>query len=464
MATLDLGVKGFSKKEGLLTSTLRVPPQNIEAERNLLGGLLMEDGALLKVVDILEPEYFYKEAHGIIYAAILDLFERNEPHDIVTVHNHLKSKRLLDKVGGAVYLAELTDTLPLGPNIVHYAKIIRDKAILRRLIEKTSEILNHCFEEAGDVDEILEAAETSIFEVTQTKIRQNFAPLSSVLCSTVEKVERLYNRKELITGVPTGFIELDKMTAGLQPSDLIIIAGRPSMGKTALALNIAQHAALHHGIPVAIFSLEMASEQLVLRMLSSEAKVDAHKLRTGFLPDKDWPRITAAADTLSDAPIFIDETPAITVTDMRAKARRLKMENGLGLVLVDYLQLMRSRAGAERREQEISEISRSLKAMAKELQVPVVALSQLNRNVEARPNKRPQMSDLRESGAIEQDADLIAFIYRDEVYNKSEDNPNKGIAEIIVAKQRNGPTGTVKLAFISKYSSFENLSTRPDEF
>lgn len=465
---MDVALRGFPGRERPdpqpYTGGLRVPPQNVEAERSLLGGLLTEDGALLKVLEILEPEFFYKEAHKIIYNAILDLFERNEPQDLVTVHNHLKSKGLISKVGGAAYLAELTDTLPLGPNIVHYARIVRDKAILRKLIEKSAEILNYCFDESGDVDEILEAAETGIFEITQAKIRQNFSPLSSVLVKAVEKVERLYNRKELITGVPTGFIELDKMTAGFQPSDLIIIAGRPSMGKTAFALNIAQHAALHHGVPVAVFSLEMASEQLVLRMLSSEAKVDAHKLRTGFLPEKDWPRITQAAGHLSEAPIFIDETPAITVTEMRAKARRLKMEQGLGLVVVDYLQLMRSRAGAERREQEISEISRSLKAMAKELQVPVVALSQLNRNVEQRPNKRPQMADLRESGAIEQDADLIAFIYRDEVYNRSEDNPNKGMAEIIVAKQRNGPTGTVKLAFVARYSSFENLTQRPEEF
>jgi len=450
------------EKERSRVETLRIPPHSLEAERCVLGGVLLEDRTILNIVEILKPEDFYKEAHGVIYSAMLDLFERNEPHDLVTIHNYLKSKGLLEKAGGVSYLAELTDTLPLGPNIAHYAKIVRDKAILRRLIEKSAEVLNRCFEEAGDVDEILETAETGIFEVTQTKIQQDFSPISSVINASIKKIEQLYNKKELITGIPTGFIELDKMTAGFQPSDLIIIAGRPSMGKTSLALNIAQHVAVRHGIPVAIFSLEMASEQLALRMLSSEARVDAHKLRTGFLPDNDWPKLVAAADTLSSAPIFIDETPAITVTEMRAKARRLKMEKGLELVLVDYLQLMRSRSNAERREQEISEISRSLKAMAKELQVPVVALSQLNRNVEARPNKRPQMADLRESGAIEQDADLIAFIYRDEVYNRSEDNPNKGIAEIIVAKQRNGPTGTVKLAFVSRYSSFESL--RMDEY
>ncbi len=444
--------------------TLRIPPQNIEAERTLLGGLLMEDGALLKVVELLEPDFFYKEAHKIIYSAILELFDKNEPYDLVTVHNHLKSSGLSDKVGGAAYLAELTDILPLGSNIVNYAKIIRDKAILRNLIEKSADILNRCFDEAGDVDELLERAETSIFEVTQTKIKQSFSHVSTVLIDTIKKVESLYERKELITGVPTGFTDLDKITAGLQPSDLIIIAGRPSMGKTALALNIAKHAAAYEDVPVAIFSLEMASEQLVLRMLSAEAKVDAHELRTGFLQDNDWPRLTEAADTLSQAPILIDETPAITITEMRAKARRLKMEAGLGLVVVDYLQLMRSRNTTERREQEISEISRSLKAMAKELQVPVVALSQLNRNVESRPNKRPQLADLRESGAIEQDADLIMFIYRDEVYNHSDDNPNKGKAEINVAKQRNGPIGTVTLSFISKYSSFENLARQqPDE-
>ncbi len=440
----------------------RVPPQNIEAEQCVLGGILIEDRALLKVVETISPEDFYKEAHGIIYRAMLELFDRNEPQDILTVSNLLKSKGVLDDVGGVAYLGELAETIPVASNISYYAKIVRDKAVLRRLIQKTSDLATLCYEEAGDVDEILESAEAAIFEISQAKINQSFHPLKSVLKDSIRKVEDLFARKELITGVPTGFVELDKLTAGFQPSDLIIVAGRPSMGKTALALNIAQHATINHGVPVAIFSLEMSKEQLALRMLCSEAKVNAQKVRTGFLSDNEWTRIIGAADLLSSAPVFIDDTPALSVLEMRAKARRLKSEHGLGLVLVDYLQLMRGRDRSERREQEISEISRSLKAMAKELDVPVVALSQLNRKVEDRPNKRPQMADLRESGAIEQDADVIAFIYRDEVYNRSEDNPNRGTAEIIVGKQRNGPTGLVKLAFLAQYSSFANLSVEQD--
>ncbi len=444
----------------------RLPPQNIEAEQCVLGGILLDNSVLPKIIEILGPDDFYKEAHAILYRALLDLFDKNEPQDLVTVHNYLKAQGQLDAVGGPAYLAELSETLPMAFNVTSYAKIVRDKAILRRLIQKTSAIAELAYEEAGEVDDVLEAAEAAIFEISQSKINQAFAPIRGILKSSIKKLEDLYERKELITGVPTGFTELDNMTAGLQPSDLIIIAGRPSMGKTAFALNIAQYAAIEHGIPVAIFSLEMSREQLALRMLCSEAKVNAQKVRTGFLAESDWPKLIRAASHLSEARIFIDDTPALSVLEMRAKARRLKSEHNLGLVIVDYLQLMRGRHGAERREQEISEISRSLKAMAKELNVPVVALSQLNRKVEDRPNKRPQMSDLRESGAIEQDADVIAFIYRDEVYNRpkeGEENPNKGIAEIIVGKQRNGPTGTIKLTFIARYSCFANLAREPIE-
>ncbi|NDY41436.1 replicative DNA helicase [Dissulfurirhabdus thermomarina] len=439
----------------------RLPPQHLEAEQCVLGGILIEDGALSRVAEILRPEDFYREAHGLIYQAMLDLSERNEPQDLVTVHNALKAAGRLEAAGGAAYLAELTEAVPVAANVAYYAKIVRDKAILRRLIEKASEIAATCYEEAGEVDEILERAEAGIFEISQLKIHQAFHAVRDVMKDSIKRVEDLYARKELVTGVPTGFGELDRMTAGLQPADLIIVAGRPSMGKTAFALNIAQHAALEHGVPVAVFSLEMSKEQLALRLLCSEARVDAQKVRTGFLSEQDWPRLIRAAGNLSEARIFIDDTPALSVLEMRAKARRLKAEHGLGLVVVDYLQLMRGRGGSERREQEISEISRSLKAMAKELDVPVVALSQLNRKVEDRPNKRPQMADLRESGAIEQDADVIAFIYRDEVYNRSEDNPNRGTAEVIVGKQRNGPTGVVRLAFVSKYSTFENLARDP---
>ncbi len=435
----------------------KLPPQNVEAEQCVLGGILIEAGALLKVIEILRPEDFYKEAHGIIYSAILNLFDRNEPQDIVTVHNELKRSGQLEKVGGALYLAELTETVPVASNIEYYARLVRDKAILRHLIEKSSDIASLCYEEAQDVDDILEYAESAIFEVSQAKIKQSFHKINDILKDSIKKVQDLYEKKELITGVPSGFTELDKLTAGFQPSDLIIIAGRPSMGKTAFALNIAQHAAVDNGIPTAIFSLEMSKEQLALRMLCSEAMVDSNKVRTGFLSKEDWPRLITAAGNLSEAPLFIDDTPALSVLEMRAKARRLKSDQNIGLVIVDYLQLMQGK-NAERREQEISEISRSLKAMAKELNVPVIALSQLNRKVEDRPNKRPQMSDLRESGAIEQDADVIAFIYRDEVYNRDENNPRRGKAEIIVAKQRNGPTGTVLLAFVGKYSTFGNLA------
>ena len=447
-----LGVKKLKRED------FKIPPQNIEAEQCVLGGILIEAGALLKVIEILDPDDFYKESHRLIYSAIIDLFDRNEPQDLVTVHNELKKKGLLERAGGPLYLAELTETVPVASNIDYYAKIVRDKALLRRLIQKSSEIASLCYEEAEDVDDILEYAESAIFELSQLKIRQSFHKINDVLKESIQKVSSLYDKKELITGVPSGFIELDKLTAGFQPSDLIIIAGRPSMGKTAFALNIAQHAAVNHGIPTAIFSLEMSKEQLALRMLCSEAMVDAHRVRTGFLSQSDWRKLLDAADNLSKTPIFIDDTPALSVLEMRAKARRLKSEQNIGLVIVDYLQLMQGRSGSERREQEISEISRSLKAMAKELNVPVIALSQLNRKVEDRPNKRPQMSDLRESGAIEQDADVIAFIYRDEVYNRDPNNPRRGKAEIIVAKQRNGPTGTVLLAFIGKYSCFGNLA------
>jgi replicative DNA helicase len=436
----------------------RLPPQNIEAEQNVLGGILVEEGAILKVIGILVPDDFYKEAHRIIYAEMLQLFNRNEPQDLISVTNALKSGNRIADVGGVTYLAELAETMPVAANIGYYANIVRNKAILRRLISQASTIITTCYEEAGEVDEILEAAESAIFEISEKKIKQDFHPLGELITESIKKVEKLYQKKEAVTGVPTGFTELDKKTAGFQPSDLIIIAGRPSMGKTAFALNIAQNAAIDHNIPVAIFSLEMSRDQLSLRMLCSEAKINAHSVRTGFLSDDDWTKLIIAADNLYKAPIYIDDTPAISVLELRAKARRLKADKGLGLVIVDYLQIMKGRGTNESREQEISNISRSLKAMAKELDVPVVALSQLNRKVEDRPDKRPHMADLRESGAIEQDADVIAFIYRDEVYNKSDDNKNKGKAEIIIGKQRNGPTGVVHLAFIDKYSTFANLA------
>ncbi len=440
----------------------KLPPQNVEAEQSILGGILLENHAINAAVEILGRDDFYSEAHRKIFAAILDMSEQNEPVDLITLSNVLRNKNTLDSVGGTAYLASLVDNVPSAANVANYAKIVKEKAILRGLIGSATQIINSCYETGSDVDQVLDQAEHSIFEISEHKVRPSFIPLRDIIKDSFRSIEDLYSRKELITGVATGFDKLDDLTSGLQNSDLIIIAGRPSMGKTAFALNIAQNAALEGQTPVAVFSLEMSKEQLAFRLLAAEARVDSQRLRKGFLGETDWPKLTTAAGRLSDAPLYIDDTPAITVLEMKAKSRRLKADKGLGLIVVDYIQLMRGGGGfRDSREQEISEISRSLKALAKELSLPVIALSQLNRQVESRTNRRPQMADLRESGAIEQDADVIAFIYRDEVYNKSDDNPDKGVAEIIVAKQRNGPTDTVKLTFLEKFTRFENLA-RPD--
>lgn len=444
------------------TSLHKLPPQNIEAEQSVLGGILLDNQALNSVLEILEVGDFYIEAHRKIFAAIVDLSDKNEPSDLITLSNILRDKNHLDQAGGMTYLASLVDNVPSAANITHYSKIVKEKSILRRLISTATDILNKSYHAGADVDNVLDEAEHAIFEISENKIRPAFSPFKEIIKESVRTIERLYERKELVTGVPTGYEKIDDLTSGFQKSDLIIIAGRPSMGKTAFALNIAQYAALEGGIPVAVFSLEMSKEQLALRMLSSEARVDSQRIRRGFLGETDWPKLITAASRLSEAPIYIDDTPAVTVLEMKAKARRLKAEVNLGLIILDYLQLMRGGGYKESREQEISEISRSLKTLAKELDVPVVALSQLNRKVEDRQNKRPQMADLRDSGAIEQDADVIAFIYRDEVYDKSEENPEKGMAEIIVGKQRNGPTGTVKLAFQEKFTRFENLARNID--
>lgn len=439
-------------------SQYKLPPQNLEAEQSVLGSILLENSAANRVFEILSERDFYSEAHRKVFIVIRDLSEKNEPVDLITLSNALKDKNLLDSVGGTTYLASLVDNVPSAANAANYAKIIKEKAILRGLITSATEIIDSCYETGSDVNNILDNAEHSIFEISENKVRQDYFPIRDIIKDSFRSIEDLYSRQQLITGVPTGFDKIDDLTAGLQRSELIIIAGRPGMGKTAFALNIALHAAMETQIPTAVFSLEMSKEQLAFRLLSSEARVDAQRLRKGFLGETDWPKLTTAAGRLSDAPLYIDDTPAITVLEMKAKSRRLKADKGLGLVVVDYIQLMRSSYSHDSREREISDISRSLKALAKELNVPVVALSQLNRQVESRPNRRPQMADLRESGAIEQDADVIAFIYRDEVYNKSEDNIYKGIAEIIIAKQRNGPTRTVELAFVDKYTRFENLS------
>ncbi len=442
-------------------SLYKLPPQNVEAEQSILGSILLENGSINAALEIINKDDFYNEAHRKIFSVIVELSDRNEPVDLITLSNALKDKQLLDSVGGTAYLASLVDNVPSAANVANYAKIVKEKAILRGLIGSATEIINSCYETGSDVDQVLDKAEHSIFEISENKVRPSFYPIKDIVRESFRAIEDLFTRKELITGVATGFDRIDDMTSGLQNSDLIIIAGRPSMGKTAFALNIAQHAALETQTPVAIFSLEMSKEQLAFRMLASEAKVDSQRLRKGFLGETDWPKLTTAAGRLSEAPLYIDDTPAISVLEMKAKSRRLKADQGLGLVVVDYIQLMRAGGYTNSREQEISEISRSLKALAKELKVPVIALSQLNRKVEDRPNRRPQMADLRESGAIEQDADVIAFIYRDEVYNKSDDNPDKGVAEIIIGKQRNGPTGAVKLAFLDKFTTFENLA-RPE--
>ncbi len=436
----------------------RMPPQNIEAEQAVLGSILLKADTFGRVLEIIRPEDFYKDGHKLIFGVMIDLFEKNEPQDVLTVSNLLRDTNRLDEAGGATYLATLTSIVPVTSNISSYAKIIREKSILRKLIEVNTDIAARCYEEQNDIDILVDQAEQAIFDIAGKKSGQNFTPIKSIVPEAFATVEQLYQRKELITGVPTGYIDIDRMTAGLQPSDLIIVAARPSMGKTSFAMNIAQNAALVEKTGVAVFSLEMSKEQLVMRLLSSAGRIDSQRIRTGKLQKEDWAKLTRAVGMLSEAPIFIDDTPAISALEMRAKVRRLASQHDIGLIIVDYLQLMRGRGAIENRTQEISEISRSLKALAKEHNVPVIALSQLNRGLESRSDKRPMMSDLRESGAIEQDADVICFIYRDEVYNKSEDNPEKGLAEIIIGKQRNGPTGITKLTFIKEFTMFENMS------
>jgi len=441
----------------------RVPPQSLEAEESVLGGVLLDNAALDRVVELLHPDDFYRGAHRKLFNAMLELSERSEPVDLITLSEALRSRGDLADVGGTAFLGELAERVPTAANIVHYAKIVRDRAVLRGLITAATEIATRGYEASGDVAELLDRAEQLIFEISERRVRNAFTKLSDVLVESIKTIERLYEQKQSVTGVPTGFVDLDRMLSGLQPSDLIIVAGRPSMGKTAIVLNVAEHAALRADVGVAVFSLEMAKEQLAMRMLCSEARVDLARVRTGHLTDREFPRLAMAAGRLGDAPIFIDDTPALSVLELRAKARRLKRDpaNKLGLVIVDYIQLMRSSEGRDNREQEISEISRSLKALAKELRVPVLALSQLNRQVESRTPPVPRLADLRESGAIEQDADVIIFLYRDDYYN--EDSDKKGLAEVIVAKQRNGPTGSVELTFLREFTRFENREVVPDE-
>jgi len=454
-------------------SLQKLPPQNLEAEQMVLGAILIENEAINNVTSILMPEDFYKDIHRRIFNVMLEMFERREAIDLVTLSDALRGKMGLEAVGGASYLATLVSLVPTAANIKYHARIVREKSVLRHLIHASTDIITQCYDDSRtieSVDELLNIAERSIFEIAQKEIGAAFWPLKSIVGHSFKMVEDLYERKEMITGIPTGFVDLDTMTSGFQPSDLIIIAGRPSMGKTAFCLNIAAHAAIEKGKVIAIFSLEMAKEQLVIRLLGSEARVDAHKLRTGHLSERDWMPLSTAAGRLADAKIFIDDSAAISVLEMQAKARRLKAEEqGLDMIIVDYMQLMRGRGNEQSREQEISNISRSLKMLAKDLKVPVIALSQLNRAVETRPGKekKPMLADLRESGAIEQDADVILFIYRDEVYNKCEcpydgdcSCGQRGKAEVIIGKQRNGPIGKVDLTYINKFTRFENAEKR----
>ena len=440
----------------------KLPPQNVEMEQSILGAILQNNDAIVRLADTLQEEDFYHDAHRWLYRAMLDLFQENVPIDVLTVNEWLKKKNRLDAIGGPAYLAELVELVPTAAHVDYHARVVREKSVLRALIRTATTIVTDSYEEDEDVAALLDRAERSILEISQGKATSGFADLQSVLKDSFRQLESLAARKEPITGLPTGFSDLDRQTAGLQASDLIIIAGRPSMGKTTLALNIAAYAGMRTGKPIAVFSLEMSKEQLALRMLCAEAKVDSAKLRTGFLAGSDWSLLTTAAGDLSgQANIYIDDTPMQTALDIRAKARRLRAEQGdLGLVIVDYLQLMQGRSRAENRQQEISDITRALKALARELHVPVVALSQLSRAVEQRKPPKPQLSDLRESGAIEQDADVVALLYRDDVYN--EDSDERGVAEVNIAKHRNGPTGTLRLAFRGEFTRFDNLARQGD--
>jgi replicative DNA helicase len=437
----------------------KLPPQNLEAEQAVLGAVLLDNAVLPRVIEILQPQDFYRGPHRRIFAAMLDLFEHDDTVDLITLQERLEQRNELGEVGGAAALAALMEQVPTAANVAYHARIVREKAVLRGLIGASTEIAALSYEAAQDVEQILDEAERRIFQLSERKLTGGFQPLRGILKDSIRVIETLYQKKDLVTGVPTGFNDLDVLTCGLQPSDLVIIAGRPSMGKTAFVLNIAEHVGLEAKQGVAIFSLEMSKEQLVMRLLSSVSGVDSNRMRRGYLSKEDWPLLSRAAGKLSEAPIYIDDSAACTALEIRAKSRRLKAEHDVALIIVDYLQLVRGRERSESRQQEISEISRSLKGLAKELKVPVVALSQLSRAVESRGgDKRPQLSDLRESGAIEQDADVVAFIFREEMYSTDGGGDQAGVAEVIVRKQRNGPTGVVKLAFRKECTRFANLA------
>ncbi|OAS83155.1 MULTISPECIES: replicative DNA helicase [Metabacillus] len=439
----------------------RIPPQNIEAEQAVLGAIFLQPSSLTLASELLIPEDFYRASHQKIYNAMLDLSDKGEPVDLVTVTSELADANLLEEVGGVSYLSDLANSVPTAANIEYYGKLVEEKSILRRLIRTATGIAQDGYSREDEVEVLLNEAEKTIMEVAQRKNAGAFQNIKDVLVQTYDNIELLHDRKGDVTGIPTGFMELDKMTAGFQRNDLIIVAARPSVGKTAFALNIAQNVATKTDENVAIFSLEMGADQLVMRMLCAEGNIDAQRLRTGSLTPEDWGKLTMAMGSLSNSGIYIDDTPGIRVSEIRAKCRRLKQEAGLGMVLIDYLQLIQGSGRSDNRQQEVSEISRTLKELARELKVPVIALSQLSRGVEQRQDKRPMMSDIRESGSIEQDADIVAFLYRDDYYDK--ESENKNIIEIIIAKQRNGPVGTVSLAFVKEYNKFVNLERRFDD-
>lgn len=438
----------------------KTPPQNIDAEQSVLGALFLDQGAVSKVARFLKAEDFYLEGHRQIYEAILSLEEDGRPVDLVTVVNWLRDKEVLERIGGATYVASLASMLPTAANVEYHARIVEEKALLRNLIQIATRIAGLGYEGGESVERLMDEAERMLLELTTRRSSSVFASIKELLMEVLKYIEERYQNRGSISGVSSGFLDVDRLCCGMQPGDLLIVAGRPAMGKTSFALTVAHHVALHHQLPVAVFSLEMSKEQLVQRILCSEAMVDQQKVRSGYLGEGDWARLTQAAVVLSRAPLYIDDSALLSVRQVRAKAKRLQLEKGLGLVVIDYLQLMQSGQRAENRQQEITEISRSLKGLAKDLKVPVLALAQLSRQVEQRQDKRPIMSDLRDSGSIEQDADVVMFIYRDEYYKP--DTEKKGITEIIVAKQRNGPTGVVELAFLKEFTRFMNLAQPED--
>ncbi|TCT13132.1 replicative DNA helicase [Natranaerovirga pectinivora] len=433
----------------------KVLPHSLEAEQSVIGSMLLDREAISVASETLHSEDFYQKQLGLVFDSIIELYNSNQPVDLVTLQNKLNQKGILEQVGGIKHLSDLANAVPTSTNIKQYANIVSEKSSLRRLIRTSEEIVNECYQGQEKLDVILDEAEKRIFNLVQNKSSEEFSPIKDIILTTLDKIENAHKFQGQVTGIASGFSDLDYRTAGLQPSDLILIAARPSMGKTAFALNMAQNVAIRSNVPTAIFSLEMSKDQLVNRLLCSESMIDAQKVRTGNLDESDWEKIAEGSGVLAKAPIYIDDTPGISVSEMRAKCRKLKLEKGLGLILIDYLQLMSGSGRSESRQQEISEISRSLKALAREMEAPVVALSQLSRACEARADHRPMLSDLRESGAIEQDADVVMFLYRDEYYHP--DSESKNQAELIIAKQRNGPTGTINLVWLGQYTKFVNM-------